>query len=779
MKTTKKLLSLLLAGVIAIQLCACNADDTEDNSDEEITDTKTYIETTLNLANNDEQEWTYSTSGDAWVMSIVSAVAYPEIEDEQGVSVCVPGAYVTGIDTDGDGTADVTADDGTDGVTGSLVIDYDAQITSTNGQVYTAATAPVILNTGAAGYASSTNTLASATYAADGYINVACGNRGKQDTATDEDGNTYYTGDAPSCLADQKAAARFVKYNILLGNLPGSVDYFVSTGGSGGGAHAAMFAATSNSSDFYDYEIEAGAVGVYKNDDGTYSTTVTIDGTDYEISDGAWGCIAYSAITSLYEADMALAFEYYMDTTYDFNTSFQEQLAGYLSAAYMEYINEQNLSVEESAVGFDLNSDGDTDDTIALTIEYDPEAYPETNGYYGTYLDLYLAEFTSNLQWYLDNLDYAEGWTWFDEDGNALSDDDVAAMTTEDKAQAFIEGRYTKGSTSSASGDLPSGMNGAADFGGRDDIDISDGEMPDDARGDIDITNEELPDADGENLPDNAGEDVDISNGELPDDAGGDAPTDIGGGIGTEGTGDSMDVGTPEGGTTQSASATMDSANYESYDDMLEAYQTDIASILEGDEYGNNIVSLYNPLNYIGNDDTESPTWVRILMGASEGDMSMFSSLNLQIAWLSAGTDCSIEWQWDGGHVPSEILGESFSLYVDEMYGEYVDGAAEVTKPAAEAQTENGTSEEASGTDLSSWVNSDDITSVSFTLADAVAYRTAGASKAMPGFDVIDYGQEDYVFGNDEQDARHWDEILLEILETYEEELEPLFNSGE
>ena len=45
---------------------------------------------------------------------------------------------------------------------------------------------------------------------------------------------------------------------------------------------------------------------------------------------------------------------------------------------------------------------------------------------------------------------------------------------------------------------------------------------------------------------------------------------------------------------------------------------------------------------------------------------------------------------------------------------------------------------------------------VSFTLADIAAYRTAGASKAMPGFDAIDYGQEDYVFGNSERDARHW-----------------------
>ena len=168
------------------------------------------------------------------------------------MSVCVPGAYVTGIDTDGDGSADVTSADASEGVKGSLVIDYDAQIVSTNGQVYTANTAPVVINTGAAGYGSQSNSLASTSYAADGYINVSCGNRGKQDTATDADGNTYYTGDAPSCLVDQKAAARFVKYNILLGNLPGSVDYFVSTGGSGGGAHATMFAATGNIADYND-----------------------------------------------------------------------------------------------------------------------------------------------------------------------------------------------------------------------------------------------------------------------------------------------------------------------------------------------------------------------------------------------------------------------------------------------------------------------------------------------------------------------------------------------
>ena len=70
----------------------------------------------------------------------------------------------------------------------------------------------------------------------------------------------------------------------------------------------------------------------------------------------------------------------------------------------------------------------------------------------------------------------------------------------------------------------------------------------------------------------------------------------------------------------------------------------------------------------------------------------------------------------------------------------------------------------------------EDIDIVSFSLADAVSYRTAGASKATPAFDVIDYGQEDYVFGSSEKDARHWDTYLLEILTEHADELSVLFN---
>ena len=676
------------------------------------------IESALDLRNNPQQEWTYDTGSDSWVLSVVSAVTQPELPDQQGVSVCVPGGYILGIDTDGDGAADITADTAEAPVLGSLVIDHQAQLTSTNGQVYTADTAPVILTTGAAGYGSATNSTASTAYAADGYISVACGNRGKQDSVTDSDGNLlYYTGDAPSCLCDQKAAARYVKYNMLLGNLPGSVDHFVSTGGSGGAAHAAMFAATSNHPDFYDYQIAAGAAGVYQNADGSYTTEVTIDGQSVALSDGAWGCVAYSAITSLYEGDMAQAFEYYMDTTYSFNTPFQAQLAEYLSSAYMDYINGQNLTVAEENIGLDLNGDGMLQDTIALTIEYDPAAHPETNGYYSSYLDLYLAKFTENLQWYLDSLDYAEGWTWFDSQGNALSDSQVAAMTSAQKAQAFLEGRYTTA---------------AAAMGGP-------GGMP------------------------------------MPPDGGMGPPPDMMNGL----FGADIRNGGPGAGTTASSGGGADSANYGTFEEMVAAYAADIQEIEAGDDYGKNIVSLYHPLNYIGADGTQDPAWSRVVMGAVEGDMPMMASLNLQLAWLSAGTDAQVEWQWDGGHVPSEILGNSLSLYVDQMYGKH-SGGKEIEKPAPQPQTVNGTDTEMSGTDISGWVDAQDVSHISFTLADVLTYRNAGASKAVPGFDVIDYGQEDYVFGSKTANARHWDTALLEIFqdETCAKALAPLFNAS-
>ena len=68
---------------------------------------------------------------------------------------------------------------------------------------------------------------------------------------------------------------------------------------------------------------------------------------------------------------------------------------------------------------------------------------------------------------------------------------------------------------------------------------------------------------------------------------------------------------------------------------------------------------------------------------------------------------------------------------------------------------------------------------VNFTLKDAASYRTKGASKATPGFDVMDYGQETYEFGSSTQDARHFDKYVLKALQEDAEILSELFDSEE
>ena len=728
----KRVIAVAAAMLVAITMTACasNSATTSQSSAK----SKSEIESALDISKNAEITWSYDAKSDSWTMSTTCAVASPELPDYQGVSVNVPGVYVKGIDTDSDGNENVTANSYSQAVSGRIIIDDDAKITNTNGQTYTAATAPVVVNTGAAGYSAQKNQVAASSNAAFGYINVACGNRGKQSTATDANGKEYYTGDAPLCLVDQKNAIRFVKFNIALRNLPGNNEHFVTTGGSGGGAHATLVAATSDNSDYFPYEVEAGAAGIYQNEDGSYSETIESCGK--EITDGVWGCVAYSAITSLQEADMAMAFEYHLDANHEYNTDFQKKMAEYLSKEYMDYINNQNLNVSESALGIDINEDGDEDDTVNLSIEYDAEKYADTNGYGGTYLTLYLKEFESNLKWYLENLDYAEGWTWFDSNGNALSDDDVAKMTTQDKAQAFLEGRYAKSQSSQnegPGGQAPSESKKQGD------------NPPDDKESEKNQQDNNPP---NNNAPDNK------------------APSDMG-----------NEVGTPDAGTTQSADSTTDSANYSSFDDMLSAYESDIASIDRGDKYNNNIVDLYDPIKYIGNENTKKPTWTRIVMGAAEGDMSLFASMNLQIAWLNSGTNAKLEWQWDAGHVPSEIFGETLSLYIDQMYGQYTNDATQITKPQAQTQTTNGTATQATGTNISSWATYAN-GEATFSLKDAASYRSKGAAKAIPGFDVIDYGQETYEFGSSTQDARHFDKYVLKVMQNEKETLKSLFNAN-
>lgn len=66
------------------------------------------------------------------------------------------------------------------------------------------------------------------------------------------------------------------------------------------------------------------------------------------------------------------------------------------------------------------------------------------------------------------------------------------------------------------------------------------------------------------------------------------------------------------------------------------------------------------------------------------------------------------------------------------MYDEYVNGTTTITKAAVETQTANGTATKPTGIVLTGWVSMEN-GEISISLADVAAYRTAGASIAMPG----------------------------------------------
>ncbi len=621
--------------------------------------TPEWIEYTLNLDNQDHT-WTYNQNSNTYTLSVVPAVAYPVLPDYEGVSVCVPGVYVKGLDT-----------------RGNLIIDYNAKFLNPNGVTYTAATAPVILNTGAAGYGSQRNGTARDNQAQYGYINVSCGNRGKQSAVKNAKGELlYYTGDAPACLVDQKAAARWVKYNILLKNLPGSIDRFISTGGSGGGAHATMFAATSNNPDFYPYQAEVGAAGVYRDaETGRYSAALS-NGTP--LSDGAWGSEGYSSITSLYEADAAQAFEYRLWPDFPYRSPFQAKLAEYLAEEYMNYINSRNLTVNGKK----------------LTVRYDPEKHPETNGYYGTYLDCMLEQFHKDLEWYLNNFEWSPDWT---KDDSSMPDIEAflkGAYSYEQRGPGGMGGPPPGGMGGPPPGGMggppPGGMGGpppggpgknmaggpfmgrgtAAKAHGRDLTGWVKYKINSDGTYSVDFSLGDMMAYRGAKMMKPVpGFDV-ITYGQE-DWVFGDAERDA--------RHFSVFVNRvlrdPEKAavlkplySTTDSKQYLDAEGNADFDAMTASYSSDIEEIARGDKYGNNIVDLYNPIRYIGAEGTENPAWSRIMMGGVEGDMALLCSMNISIGWSMAGVrDVILQWQWNGGHVPGDIFSMSFAGYIDQM----------------------------------------------------------------------------------------------------------------
>lgn len=116
-----------------------------------------------------------------------------------------------------------------------------------------------------------------------GYVVAAPAIRGR--TLKDENGK--YTGKAPACVADYKAAVRYLHY--FAADLPGDENKIITNGTSAGGALSSLMGATGNHPDYAPYLEALGAA---------------------DAGDEVFAASCYCPITNLEHADMAYEWQF-------------------------------------------------------------------------------------------------------------------------------------------------------------------------------------------------------------------------------------------------------------------------------------------------------------------------------------------------------------------------------------------------------------------------------------------------------------------------------------
>ena len=260
-------------------------------------------------------------------------------------------------------------------------------------------------------YSSTSDTDVAGRALSDGYIIVSAGSRNR---------NMAEIGHSPATMTDYKAALRWLRYNAeTLG--VGDTDRIVVTGLSGGGALSTVLAASGDSSDYFASLYEAGAAGIVKNADGTYTST---------ISDAVWGVIAYCPITDLGNACAAYEWQYnstraamYESGHMDYGAVTEEinmAASAELKAIYEDYLD--SIGIEE------ISSENMRDSIIALMEAEIAESIEEIG--------------VEQMKADLAATEYAGTWLTINDDGTFEYDYDehlywLARKTTLKPASAF------------------------------------------------------------------------------------------------------------------------------------------------------------------------------------------------------------------------------------------------------------------------------------------------------------------------------------------------------
>ncbi len=199
-----------------------------------------------------------------------------------------------------------------------------------------------------------------------GFVVAAPGARGRG--LTDADGK--FTGMAPACLVDLKAAVRYLRYNR--DRIPGDTEKIISNGTSAGGALSALLGTTGNHEDYEPYLEQLGAA---------------------RERDDIFAASCYCPITNLEHGDMAYEWEfcgldayYFRDQPEGRLTERQKELSVMEKELFPGYLNSLGLC-DGTGKALSLNEDGTGSfrDYIASLVERSAEKEIEKGNEIGEY----------------------------------------------------------------------------------------------------------------------------------------------------------------------------------------------------------------------------------------------------------------------------------------------------------------------------------------------------------------------------------------------------------
>lgn len=569
------------------------------------------VEVILGVKICGDYNWELSSDGTYWQVLNVSYVAYPVNTAYQTMSIFVPAAYMKKE------------------ANGKMIFTNKA----VNG--YNVNTAPILYLCEAPGYSEfSAGSRADTQAIVSGFIAVNPGHRGKGTTSTDVSGKTIYDGKSPWCLIDLKAGIRYLKFNDEA--LPGNSNLIISSASSGGGAMSTFLACCANDPVYNNYLKEAGAI--------------------MSVGDDIYASNCYCPITNVANADTA--YEWHFGSKAHLEalgcTPFQTLLSGYLSNAFVGYLN---------ALGY---TEKQFEDILIDQLEW-------------------------SVNYYLKELKNGEATVeWSDK----AVFKEVEHPSLEEIAKNFIAGHYTK--TDSMPG-MPTGGGMPEGRGGPPGGGMPGGEMPEGMTGGPPVGMGGPPgggSAEGKDISNwmawnKATQSVVITSLKNFQDYSsrqkGITSFDGLNGKATENQpfGDRnnnfkhfsnaiLDVLTRYRSNLETAWTDSDSkiADYGSFSDFYVAFKSDVADG-DRDAYGNDIVDLYNPMLFIDGDTSylngNTAKHVRIRYGTADANTSLPIITLMGLAIEKAGVDLNFEYVWEGGHGAVEQDNQNLYDWVDNI----------------------------------------------------------------------------------------------------------------